>query len=158
MSLRVFPGAECNRIKAAYKLHIALDHDGLILAFAAVTLGKVGDQSQAKLLNFHKGSLVVFDRGYNDFKWNNQLTDSRIVWAARIRGSAKYRVVKRYKANKAQGVTSGQFTECSSYRSMGNNLRPVRKTGYHDSGTGRRYVFITNHLDWSAKTVAEIYK
>ena len=49
VSLKVFPNAEYNRMKAAYKLHIGLDHDGLIPAFAAVTPGKTGDQTQAKV-------------------------------------------------------------------------------------------------------------
>lgn len=43
VSLKVFPNAEYNRMKAAYKLHLGLDHDGFIPAFAAVTVGKVGD-------------------------------------------------------------------------------------------------------------------
>lgn len=158
VSLKVFPSAEYNRMKAAYKLHVALDHDGLIPAFAAVTPGKTGDQTQAKLLNFSKGSVLVFDRGYNDYKWHNQLTDNGIFWVARIRGNAKYRVVERYKANKGQGITSDQLIEYTSHRSMGNNLRPVRRIGYRDAETGKHYVFITNHLDWSAKTVADIYK
>ena len=46
VSMKVFPSAEYNRMKAAYKLHIGLDHDGLIPAFAAVTAGKTGDQTQ----------------------------------------------------------------------------------------------------------------
>ena len=45
VSMKVFPHAEYNRMKSAYKLHIGLDHDGLIPAFAAVTVGKVGDQT-----------------------------------------------------------------------------------------------------------------
>ena len=51
VSMKVFPQAEYNRMKAAYKLHVGLDHDGMIPAFAAVTTGKVGDQTQAKLMN-----------------------------------------------------------------------------------------------------------
>ncbi len=43
VSLKVFPQAEYNKMKGAYKLHIGLDHDGLIPAFAAVTLSKTGD-------------------------------------------------------------------------------------------------------------------
>jgi len=55
-------------------------------------------------------------------------------------------------------ITSDQLIEYTSHRSMGNNLRPVRRVGYRDGETGKHYVFIINHLDWSAKTVAEIYR
>jgi len=30
--------------------------------------------------------------------------------------------------------------------------------GFHDAETGKHYVFITHHFDWSANTIAFIYK
>ncbi len=158
VSMKVFPSAEYNRMKAAYKLHIGLDHDGLIPAFAAVTVGKTGDQTQAKLMRFPKGSVLVFDKGYSDYSWHNQLTSQGIFWVTRIRGNAKYRVLERRSVNRSQGVTSDQVIEYTSDRSSKNNLRPVRRVGFRDAETGKHYVFITNHFNWSANTIASIYK
>ncbi len=158
VSMKVFPQAEYNKMKGAYKLHVGLDHDGLIPAFASVTLGKVGDQTQAKLMRFPKGSVLVFDKGYADYAWHNQLTSNGIFWVTRIRGNAKYRVLKRKTVNKTQGITSDQIIEYTSDRSRQKNLRPVRRIGFYDAQTNKHYVFITNHLRWSAKTIADIYK
>jgi len=158
VSLKVFPHRDYNRKKAAYKLHVGLDHDGLIPAFAAVTAGKVGDQKQAKLMDFPKDSVVVFDKGYADYSWHNQLTKKGIFWVTRIRGNAKYRVIERRKANRSDGVTSDQTIEYAGKVSEQNNLKPIRRIGFHDKETGKHYVFITNHFKWSATTVAEIYK
>lgn len=158
VSMKVFPNAEYNRMKAAYKLHIGLDHDGLIPAFAAITAGKTGDQTQAKLMRFPRGSVLVFDKGYADYSWHNQLTDLGIFWVTRIRGNAKYRVVERREADRSQGITSDQIIEYTSIRSSKNNLRAVRRVGYRDPETDKHYVFITNHFDWSARTIADIYK
>lgn len=158
VSMKVFPNAEYNRMKAAYKLHVGLDHDGLIPAFAAVTVGKTGDQTQARLMRFPKGSVLVFDKGYADYRWHNQLTDQGIFWVTRIRGNARYRVVERREVNRSQGITSDQIIEYTSIRSTKNNLRAVRRVGYRDPETGKHYVFISNHFDWSAKTLADIYK
>ena len=158
VSMKVFPQAEYNKMKGAYKLHVGLDHDGLIPAFAAVTLGKVGDQTQAKLMKFPKGSVLVFDKGYADYAWHNQLTNKGIFWVTRIRANAKYRVLKRSAVSKAQGVTSDQIIEYTSDRSRQNNLRPVRRIGFYDAQTNKHYAFITNHLSWAAKTIADIYK
>ena len=158
VSMKVFPHAEYNRMKAAYKLHIGLDHDGLIPAFVAVTNGKTGDQTQAKKMNFPTGSVVVFDKGYADYTWHNQLTSKGIFWVTRIRGNAKYRVLERRSTNKPQGITSDQIIEYTSDRSCKNNLRPVRRVGFYDAQAQKHYAFITNHLDWSAKTIADIYK
>ncbi len=109
-------------------------------------------------MRFPKGSVLVFDKGYADYSWHNQLTDHGIFWVTRIRGNAKYRVIERREVNKSQGVTSDQIIEYTSIRSSKNNLRAVRRVGYRDPETGKHYVFITNHFDWSAKTIADIYK
>lgn len=158
VSMKVFPKANYNNRKAAFKLHIGLDHDGLIPAFAAVTVGKTGDQTQAKLMRFPKGSVLVFDKGYNDYGWHNQLTDQGIYWVTRIRGNARYRVLERRSINRSQGVTSDQIIEFTSLRSSLKNLKPVRRIGYRDADTGKHYVFTTNRFDWPASTIAEIYK
>lgn len=158
VSMKVFPQANYNNRKAAFKLHVGLDHDGLIPAFAAITRGKTGDQTQAKLMHFPKGSVIVFDKGYSDYGWHNQLTDQGIFWVTRIRGNAKYRVLARRSVNRSQGITSDQTIEYTSVRSSKKHLRPVRRIGYRDAETGKHYVFITNRFDWSAKTIADIYK
>ena len=158
VSMKIFPQANYNNRKAAYKLHVGLDHDGLVPAFAAVTRGKTGDQTQAKLMRFPKGSVVVFDKGYNDYGWHNQLTEQGIFWVTRIRGNAKYRVLERRPVNRSQGVTSDQTIEFTSVRSSQKGLRAVRRIGYRDAETGKHYVFTTNRFDWSAKTIAEIYR
>ena len=35
---------------------------------------------------------------------------------------------------------------------------PLRRIAYCDAATGRRYVFLTNHFQLAAKTIADIYK
>lgn len=158
VSMKVFPQANYNHRKAAFKLHVGLDHDGLIPAFAAVTSGKTGDQTQARLMRFPRGSVLVFDKGYNDYGWHNQLTDQGIYWVTRIRGNAKYRILERRAIHRSQGVTSDQIIAFTSVRSSKKQLRPVRRIGYRDAETGKHYVFTTNRFDWSASTIAEIYK
>jgi hypothetical protein len=39
LSLAIFPWADCNRSKAAMKLHVGLDHGGHFPAFATITDG-----------------------------------------------------------------------------------------------------------------------
>jgi putative transposase len=158
VSMKVFPQTNYNNRKAAFKLHVGLDHDGLIPAFAAVTAGKTGDQTQAKLMRFPKGSVLVFDKGYNDYGWHNQLTNQGIFWVTRIRGNAKYRVLGRRPISRSQGITSDQTIEFTSLRSSKKHLHPVRRIGYRDAETGKHYVFTTNRFDWAAKTIADIYK
>jgi putative transposase len=158
VSMKIFPWANYNRMKAAFKLHVGLDHAGLIPAFAAVTRGQVSDMSQAHHLDFPRGSVVVFDKGYSDYGWHKSLTDKGVFFVTRIRGNAKYRVLEHRNVPQGTGITSDQTIQFTSVRSSRKDLLPVRRIGYRDPETNRHYVFITNQRKWSAKTIADIYK
>jgi hypothetical protein len=158
VSMKVFPWANFNCKKSAFKLHLGLDHDGMIPAFASVTQSKVSDMAQARYLAFPRGSVIVFDKGYNSYGWHNNLTEKGILFVTRIRGNAQYRVLKRHAVNKCSGVTSDQTIKYTSPRKDIQALKPIRRVGYHDQLTGKHYVFITNQFNWSAKTIADIYK
>jgi len=157
-SMKLFPWADYNRMKAAFKLHIGLDHDGLIPCFAQVTEGRISENEQARLFNAPKGSVLIFDKGYNNYRWHKTLTDKGIFWVTRIRGNAKYKVLKRNKQPEKTNITSDQVIKYSDKQRDGDKLYPIRRIGYRDPESGQRYVFITNHFDWSAQTIADIYK
>ncbi|MBR9804889.1 IS4 family transposase [bacterium] len=158
VSLKLFPTANYNTMKGAFKLHVGLDHDGLIPAFAAVTPGKDSDMSQAKMMRFPKGSVVVFDRGYNDLGWHETLSKQGVFYVSRLRANALYKVVEQRDCSTLDHVTSDHIIQYSGKRAKEEGWRPIRKVGYRDPETGKHYVFVTNQLNWSAKMVAEIYK
>jgi len=158
VAMEIFPWANYNNKKAAFKLHLGLDHDGLIPAFASVTIGKKSEMSQARLFDFPKGSVVVFDKGYNDYTWHNTLTDIGVFFVTRIRGNAAYEVVSSNPVRKGSGVISDEIIRYSSKKNKERKLKPVRKIIYHDVETDKTFTFITNHLSWSANTIAAIYK
>lgn len=158
VSMKIFPQANFNTMKAAYKLHIGLDHDGMIPAFANLTHGKESDMSQARKFHFPKGSVIVFDRGYNDFSWHNTLTNKGIFFVTRIRGNALYRVIERKDCSIYPNVTSDQLIEYTGAKARKECLHPIRRVGYRDPETGAHYIFITNNMGWSPDTVAAIYK
>jgi len=156
--MKVFPWVNFGRKKSAFKLHLGLDHDGLIPAFACVTQGKVSDMVQARQLALPTGSVVVFDKGYNCYRWHNSLTENGIFFVSRIRGNAQYRVLERHAVTGCSGITSDQIIEYTAPRKDGDKLKPIRRIGYRDPETGKHYVFISNQFSWSAKTIADIYK
>jgi len=158
LSMKIFPWADYNNMKAAFKLHIGLDHDGLIPAFVSLTEGKAGEIGEADQWHFPKGSVLVFDKGYSRYSWHKSLTDKGLFWVTRIRGNALYRVSERRNVSQFKNVTSDQTIIYTSKRAQNANLYPVRRVGYTDPVTGKHYVFTTNQFDWSAQTIADIYK
>ena len=156
--MKVFPWADYNRKKAAFKLHVGLDHDGLIPAFAAITLGRASETGQAQQGHYPKGSVLVFDKGYNSYQWHNTLTQKGLIWVTRIRGHALYRVIKRRPVAPDANVTCDQIIKYTGKQAHPTALRPVRRIGYTDPETNKHYVFITNPVHGSAQTIADIYK
>jgi transposase len=157
-SMKLFPWADYNRKKSAFKLHLGLDHDGLIPCFARVTEGRISENEIAKEFTAPKGSVVVFDKGFSSHEWHNSLTKKGIYWVTRIRGNAKYEVIEDREFVINGNVLSDQVIQYTSIQRRKEKLLPLRLIKYRDHEGEKDYEFITNHFGWSAQTIADIYK
>lgn len=157
LCLNVFPWAEFRSTKAAVKLHMGLDHDGLIPAFLTITDGKTHDIKAARRLQLPRQSIVVMDRGYNDYSWYNQLNSQQVFFVTRLKKNAQYRVIERRSVRKFKGLTSDQTIELTGTKA---ELCPIklRRVGFKDPETGNQYYFLTNNFKLAAATIAAIYK
>jgi FOG: Transposase and inactivated derivatives len=156
--MKLFPWADYHRMKAAFKLHVGLDHDGLIPCFARITTGRISENEPAHQFTAPHGSVVVLDQGYHNYQWHNSLTSKGIYWVSRLRGNAVYRAIERRAVTPDSPITSDQIIHYASPQKSRDELPPIRRIGYRDPQTGKHYVFITNHVNWSAQTIADIYK
>jgi transposase len=119
--MKLFPTANYNRIKAAFKLHVGLDHDGLIPAFIAVTAGKTSDQTQAKLFKFPKGSVVVFDKGDASDDWHASLARQGVSYVTRMRDNAKFKVTARHALEKDSHILAMRRLNTLHYTLLKNS-------------------------------------
>ena len=158
LCLSVFPWADFRTTKGAVKLHVGLNHAGYLPEFVTITEGKKHDVMVGRTLNFPKGSIVVVDKGYNDYTWYKQLTDKDIFFVTRLKKDAKYRVVSRRSVLKTKGLTSDQVIEFTGTLTAKKCPVQLRRIGYKDAETGKHYIFLTNNLKLSARTIADIYK
>lgn len=157
LCLSAFPWAKFRTTKGAVKLHVGLDHDGLLPAFVTITDGKTHDITAARTLALPKGSLVVFDRGYTDYAWYNQLNTHGIFFVTRQRKNARYRVTERRDIDKTKGLLCDQTIQLTGTKA-GECPIALRRIGFRDAETGIRYVFLTNNFQLAAATIAAIYK
>jgi len=158
LSMKVFPWADVAPKKAAFKLHLGLDHDGLIPAFAEVSEGLTSEMEVADTFHFPKGSVLVFDRGYSRYTWHKQLTDKGLFWVTRARKGMLYEVIKTQPIAEGSAIISDQIVRLSNKRARQAGAYDIRRVEYRDPESGKTYVFITNQKTWSAQTVADIYK
>jgi len=157
LCLSVFPWAKFRRTKGAVKLHVGLDHEGLIPSFVTMTDGKAHDVTVGRTLELPRGSIVVMDRAYTDFTWFNALNDKEIFFVTRQKRNATYKVIERHPVASNRGLTCDQTILITGAKARACPIR-LRRIGYRDPDTGKHYVFLTNNFHLAAKTIADIYK
>ena len=157
LCLTVFPWAKFRRSKGAVKIHVGLDHNGLLPSFVRITDGKRHDVTVGRTLALPAESIVVMDRAYIDYSWFNAMNDKDIFFVTRQKSNASYRVTERSPVIKAKGLTSDQTIQLTGLKA---NKCPIalRRIGYRDPETNKHYVFLTNNFHLAAKTIADIYR
>ena len=91
----VFDWAQYRRAKGAVKLHLLLDHQGLLPSYAVVTEGRVHESRVARMLRFEPSTIVVFDRGFTDYAWFSSLDADGVYFVTRMKDNADYGVLER---------------------------------------------------------------
>ena len=158
LCLSLFDWARFRQTKGAVKLHLLLDHEGYLPTFALITTGKVHDVKVAQRLGFPAGSIVVMDRGYNDYRMFSRWTEAGIYFVTRLKRNATYRVVERRRAPKHLGILCDQVIRLTGLTARRDCSHRLRRIKYRDPVTGEVLVFLTNHLTFGSSTIARIYK
>lgn len=158
LSLKVFPWAHYALGKAAMKLHLGLDHDGELPAFAIVTESRVADMAGARCLALPKRSIAVFDKRYSDYAWLHALNEADVFFVTRARVNIDARTTAKRPVPAGGNVRFDRRVELSGKRPQEMGIKPLRLVGYTCPETRREYVFLTNIEHLAAQTIADIYK
>ena len=154
LCLNLFDWAHFRQRKGGVKIHTQLDHDGYIPEVLAITKAKSSDSTQARLLKAAKGDIVVFDRGYNSYKWFKRLDNKGVFFVTRLKSNADYKVLKCHKVTRGKGVISDKTIQLK-HKDAPVKLRCVI---YFDAQTKEKYFYLTNNFKLCARTIADIYK
>jgi len=158
LSLKIFPWSKYALGKGAMKLHMGLDHDGLIPAFAVVTDSRVGETTVARQLALPKGSIVVYDRGYSEFAWFVTLDAEGIFFVTRRRANSLYEIIETLPTSAGNGIVSDQIVRFTGSKAVKSGVPELRLVTFDCPETGKRYEFLTNIRHLAASTIAAIYK
>jgi hypothetical protein len=158
LCLKMFDWALFCRTKGAIKLHLLLDHDGYLPCFAVITEGKVAEIQVARQLKFAPGTIIVDDRGYNDYALFGRWTTEHIYFVTRMLANTVYEVVEERRVPHNRHILRDQTIHLSGVNAFEKCPHPLRRIELYDPVKGETLVFITNHLALGATTVAAIYK
>jgi hypothetical protein len=155
LSLSVYDWAHYRREKGAAKLHLVLDHQGHLPRFAVVSEGRCCDLSPARSLTFPAGTILVFDRGYQDYRWFDRLDQRGVFYVTRLRRHAHVEVVESFPRPKGAVLCDQRVRlGCQRYRMHTD----VRRIVFQDPGMHEPLVFLTNNFKLAASTIAAIYR
>jgi hypothetical protein len=159
LSLSMYDWAKYQRTKGAVKLHLVLDHDGYLPCFGVVTDGTVGDVRVAQALQFDPGTIVVDDRGYNDYALFSRWCNEGVFFVTRMKSDARYEVLEQRPIFAPEGnVLADQRIGLCSEQARRDCPHELRRIEAIHPETGQILVFLTNLHKLSAATIAAIYK
>ena len=152
----LFDWAKYKRAKGAVKVHLLLDHEGYLPCFACITDGKKHDVTVGRMLRFQPGTIVVFDKGYVDYDWWEEMTADGVYFVTRFKQDLKIEEVADREVPQNSTVRRDQDIRITPYRK--DFALRLRQVTIWDEEKQEEIKFLTNHLKFGATTIARIYK
>jgi len=158
LSLTLFPWADFRRTKAGIKMHTQVDLRGPIPTCIHISNARQHDVRWLDELVFEPGAFYVIDRGYMDFKRLNRIGGAGAFFVTRAKDNLRFSRQRSLPLAAAAAVHSDQIGKPSLPKARAAFPALLRKVRYFDVETQRNLVFLTNHLEIPALTVAMIYR
>ncbi len=154
--------AKHRRRKAAAKCHLRLNLRSMLPGCVVIGSAKEHDRRRLEQLcaGLQTGEIVLFDKGYYVFDYFWSLTQRGVHFVTRAKDNLGYRVVKHLPKSKDSRILKDELivlTTAQSKADYPGQLRLVSALVELD-GEQRVMVFLTNNLEWSPTSVAELYR
>ena len=158
LCLSLFPWAKFRRHKAAIKLHTLLTLRGCFPTVVILTTGKVHDVNMLDQLVYEPGAFYIADRGYLDFGRLHQIHRSGAFFVTRAKKNSRFQRRYSHPVDKSTGLLFDQTVVLTGFRSRQQFPEALRRIGFRDPQTGKRFVFLTNNFTEPALTIAQLYR
>jgi hypothetical protein len=154
--------AKHRRRKAAAKCHLRLDLHSFLPRFALIDTARDNDAKRAREVcaGIRAGEIVLFDKAYVDFVHLHDLNQRGVFWVTRAKDNLQFKVVNR-RIKKPEGkILRDDEIVLTVPRSRADYPQRLRRVvaRVEVDGVEREMVFLTNHFEWAASTVAELYR
>jgi len=154
LCLKLFPWALFRKNKGGIKMTVKLDHQGKIPCFAVVSNAREHDAKAIQQVPYSCGDVLVFDRGYTDYGLFESICAAKAWFVTRLKKNAVYKRVAKRSVKKGGNILSDYEIIIPSL----SKEIVFRKIIARDPETKKRITILTNSLQWSAGTVASVYK
>ncbi len=157
VSLSMFDWAAYRHRKGAVKLHLVLNHDGYLPQYAVLSDGKTADVTVAQQMEFAPGTIVVMDRGYEDHGWWRTLALNGVYFVSRLKDNTGYGIVGERAVPPDSHILRDEEIMLVSEERHPQPMR-LRRIEVWVPEKADTLVFVTNHPNLAASTIAAIYQ
>lgn len=160
LCLSLFEWAKYRTKKGAMKLHHLLDLRSDLPVFMVMREGKSHDIAVARKLSLpvSSDSIIVFDRGYVDFKWFWALNEKGIFFVTRAKKNLDYQVLGQHSLNESQSILGDEEIKLVGQHVGKDYPEHLRLVTFYDADNDKVLKFLTNNFKLAASTIAGIYK
>lgn len=162
LCLNMFDWAKFRTAKGGLKIHTCWDDNLQIPDLVNITEAKTHDRYGIGQLVFQKGTIVVEDRGYFDFTLMLTRIGAENVFVTRIKTNTVYQTVLELDLpdNEDQDIIKDEIIVLTSNKALetGINEHQLRLVHVYKQDENKVIEIITNNLEWSARTIADLYK
>jgi hypothetical protein len=158
LCLSIFPWAKFRRAKGGVKVHVMLDHDQYMPSFVYISTAKKHDVTVVRALTLNPGSIVAMDRAYNDYAMFARWTERNVFFVTRMKENAVYEVVEDRRVPLNRNIISDEIIRLTGTGAAEKCPYLLRRVVVLDPESNHIIVLLTNHLEFGATTIAEIYR
>ena len=158
LCLSLFPWATFRRRKGGIKMHTLLDLRGNIPVFVHISPAQMHEVRFMERLCNEVGATYVLDRGYLDFSRLYTIHKCPAFFVTRAKSNTQTRRLYSQPVDKSTGVICDQVVELTLKKSFSDYPERLRRIVYVDPEKQVRYVFLTNHFDLPALSIAKLYR
>jgi IS4 transposase len=125
-----------------------------------MTEGKQSDVKHAGYMLIPKKSVVVADRGYQDFSMLYDWDKNDVYFVIRLKKSINHQMIQELplKPTDNNKILKDEMIMLTEERTKELYPKAIRRLAIYDEKNDKVIELITNNLTWTASTIAELYK
>lgn len=162
LCLSMFDWAKFRTAKGGLKIHTCWDDNLQIPDLINITEAKTHDRYGIGQLVFSKGTIIVEDRGYFDFTLMLTRIQAENIFVTRIKTNTLYQTLQELDLpeDKDQDIIKDEIIKLTSAKAVeiGISEEQLRLVHVYKEDENKVIEIITNNLEWSARTIADLYK
>ncbi len=162
LCLSMFDWAKFRTAKGGLKIHTCWDDNLQIPDLINITEAKTHDRYGIGQLVFSKGTIIVEDRGYFDFTLMLTRIQAENIFVTRIKTNTLYQTLQELDLpdDKDQDIIKDEIIKLKSTKAVeiGISEEQLRLVHVYKEDENKVIEIITNNLEWSARTIADLYK